>query len=118
MKTKKFKKLFRPLTPEEYEERIINYIKEICYQNPDGTWSADGDVSLFKVGLTKLPVRFKVVKGGFDCSHNKLTSLEGSPKRVGGYFDCSHNELTSLEGGPEMVRENFSCYGNKLTTLW
>jgi len=95
---KHFEELFRPLTPEEYEERMVEYIKEFCYQNPDGTWSADGDVNLSRMNLTKLPVRFKEVKGDFYCSSNKLTTLKGAPKWVGRSFRCPYNNLTSLEG--------------------
>jgi len=112
-----FEKLFRPLTPEEYEKRIVEYIKEFCYQNPDGTWSADGDVFLFRMKLTKLPVRFKEVKGNFICSFNNLTSLEGGPKIVKGDFYCIRNKLTSLEGAPMEVGGSFFCFSNELTSL-
>jgi len=135
---KHFEELFQPLPPEEHEERIMNYIEEICYQNPDGTWSADGDVDLSEMNLTRLPVQFKEVGGTFDCSFNKLTSLEGAPrivrgdfdcsqnklislkggpKRVGGDFYCAHNDLTSLEGGPKIVKGSFYCHFNNLTSL-
>ena len=62
-------------------------------------------------------VRFGVVKGYFDCSNNKLTSLEGSPQWVGGSFNCNNNSLTSLVGAPQEVRGDFSCSNNKLTSL-
>ena len=29
-----------------------------------------------------------------------MTSLKGCPKEVGGGFSCSYNKLTTLEGGP------------------
>jgi len=112
-----FEKLFRPLTQKEYEERIVGYIKEICYQNPDGTWSADGDVNLFGMKLTKLPVQFKEVKGYFNCAYNNLITLEGAPRKVKGYFYCNNNNLTSLEDSPEEVGGKFYCYNNKLTSL-
>ena len=50
--------------------------------------------------------------GTVDCSVNKLTSLEGSPKNVLGYFICSYNKLTSLEGAPSSVGEDFICNNN------
>ena len=54
----------------------------------------------------------------FDCSQNKLTSLEGAPKRVLRSFYCEHNQLTSLKYAPEMVGgDNFNCYHNNLTNL-
>jgi len=112
-----FEEIFQPLTPEEHEKRLMDYIKEFCYQNPDGTWSADGDVDLFNMGLIKFPVRFKVVKGNFNCSTNNLTSLEGSPEKVGGTFDCTFNNLISLEGAPKKVGGDFDCAYNKLISL-
>lgn len=52
----------------------------------------------------------------FNCSSNKLTDLVGSPKTVTGFYDCSHNSLVSLEGSPGEVF-HFNCSNNKLTTL-
>ena len=112
-----FKELFQPISKEEAKSRLMDYIKEVAYQNPDGTWSADGDVDLSRRNLTELPVQFKKVGGGFWCRINKLTSLQGAPKEVGGCFDCSYNQLTSLQGAPEEVGGSFWCYNNKLTSL-
>ena len=57
-------------------------------------------------------------KGGdFNCTFNRLTSLEGAPSRVGGHFYCSYNELTSLEGAPSHVNGAFFCSHNELTSL-
>ena len=39
------------------------------------------------------------------------------PITIGGYFSCTHNNLTTLEGSPITVRASFYCYGNKLTNL-
>ena len=44
----------------------------------------------------------------FNCSNNKLISLEGAPKIVES-FNCSGNQLTSLEGAPEKVGGYFEC---------
>ena len=60
-----------------------------------------GDVDLFNLNLTKLPINFTEVGGSFDCGGNNLTSLEGAPKKVGGDFYCHENKLTSLEGAPK-----------------
>ena len=57
------------------------------------------------------------VDGYFNCSSNKLISLEGAPKRVLQSFSCEHNQITSLKYAPEMVGDNFNCYNNKLTNL-
>tara|TARA_R110000868_G_scaffold243978_2_gene500092 strand:+ start:475 stop:1038 length:564 start_codon:yes stop_codon:yes gene_type:complete len=85
--------------------------------NPDGTIDINGDVKLSTYSLEKLPFKFGEVTGYFDCSHNQLTSLEGSPKFVGINFDCSYNELTTLEGSPKFVGGYFDCSDNELITL-
>lgn len=62
-------------------------------------------------------VKFGVIEGGFDCSSNNLTSLEGAPQDVGESFYCSNNHLTSLKGAPQHVERGFYCYNNHLTSL-
>jgi hypothetical protein len=68
--------------------------------------------------LTKLPNDLSLKKYRyFNCSNNKLTTLEGGPKEVFGYYDCQRNKLTTLEDGPKEVGNNFHCSDNKLITL-
>ena len=55
--------------------------------------------------------------GHFDCSANKLTSLNGAPSHVGGGFNCSYTRLTSLAGAPSHVDGYFYCSYNELTSL-
>ena len=100
-------------------------IKSICKKygiknytiNSDGSVDVDGHVNLSNYGFAKLPLKFGRVSGVFDCGLNKLTTLEGSPRKVGGTLDCSYNKLTTLEGAPEMVDRHFNCENNYLTTL-
>ena len=108
---------FQPITPEEGKSRLMDYIKSVCTQNPDGTWSSEGDVNLRDKRLDKFPVKFKKVGGHFYCWSDKLTSLEGAPEEVGGNFHCYNNQLTSLVGAPEEVGGHFNCSGNNLTSL-
>ena len=83
-----------------------------------GLVDIDGDFICKNEGLKDLKgVRFGVVTGGFDCSGNQLTSLEGAPQEVGGSFDCSNNKITSLGGAPQDVGAHFDCSYNKLTSL-
>ena len=86
--------------------------------NPDGSYDVIGNVNLYKRGLTKIPFKFNMVTGYFNCSYNNLTSLEGCPKEVGGYFYCSNNNLTSLEGCPREVGGDFYCGNNNLFDLY
>jgi hypothetical protein len=97
--------IFVPRRMEDRVERLIkNYIRN----------GNKGNLSLSGLNLTVLPDILKdiTVGGHFDCSVNKLTSLEGSPKNVLGYFICSYNKLTSLEGAPSSVGEDFICNNN------
>ncbi len=100
-------------------------IHEICKKhniknytiNKDHSIDVDGDVYLYRKGLTKIPLKFRKVSGYFDCDDNSLTSLEGSPTSVGGDFYCDNNKLTSLEDSPTSVGGHFYCDNNKLTSL-
>lgn len=79
-------------------------ITKICHKyqiydftiNDDMSVSVDYDVRL-KIETSKLPIKFKEVKGDFDCSSIGLETLEGCPEIVDGDFDCSFNSLKSLE---------------------
>jgi hypothetical protein len=102
--------IFIPRRIEGRVERLIRfYVRN----------GSKGNLSLNKVGLTKLPDILKdiTVGGYFDCSYNNLTSLENCPKTVGGSFICGFNNLTSLEGSPSSVGGSFICGGNNLTSL-
>ena len=83
--------------------------------NPDGSIDVDGNVNLWNLGLTELPLIFNKVTGSFDCGGNNLTSLKGCPRWVGGGFSCVGNNLTSLEFSPDYVGGVFDCINNKLT---
>jgi hypothetical protein len=112
--------------------RYENFIKEskedidsICKKfdirnytiNEDSTIDVDGDVDLYNKRLTKLPLKFRKVSGGFYCFNNQLKSLEGSPLSVGRYFSCFNNQLKSLEGAPLSVGGYFNCISNQLKSL-
>jgi hypothetical protein len=110
-------------------------VAEICDEygienwsiNSEGLVDVDSDVRLCYFELVRLPLKFGKVTGTFDCSHNKLITLEGCPSEVGSDFYCSVNKLTSLEGCPHTVGVmeqaiqrslgNFYCRENQLTSL-
>jgi len=138
-----FDSAFQPISKAERDERLKDRIERLVKEqewilNDDGTYSCKYDVDLFDLHLTQLPVKFKEVKGHFDCSYNQLTSLKGcpidvrgsfycdnnelislydAPKRVGKDFNCSFNKITSLIGVPKVINGNFKCMGNRLTSL-
>jgi len=107
--------IFKPFTFEEWADRMVS--SGVWTKNIDGTYSAKGDVNLFRKGLTKLPIQFKEVGSDFYCSYNKLTTLKGAPQKVGGNFYCNYNQLTSLKGAPQEVGGSFDCDDNQLTSL-
>lgn len=101
------------------KEDIQNWLLEMkiynCTINDDFTVYKEGDVDLRNKGLSYLPVQFGIVKGAFDCSHNQLTSLKGSPYTVGGAFFCDHNKITSLKYAPKISHYTFFCHHNLIT---
>ncbi len=98
-------------------ELLKKCVKGTYTINDDGSIDVNGDVILSNRKLIKIPFKFRHVSGYFDCSHNRLISLEGAPTTVGGSFFCTYNQLTSLEGAPITVGGIFSCPCNRLTSL-
>ena len=82
--------------------------------NKDGI-NVNGSVNLSKKNLVKIPWKFNIVTGVFDCSYNKIDSLENSPKKCNSFI-CSYNKLKSLKGSPKICN-NFDCSSNKLKSL-
>jgi hypothetical protein len=110
------------LTVEDFSEKLEKYNidKSKIIPNSDGTFDYDGDLDFYSMGLKSLDeitVRFRNVNGDFECSYNRLISLQGAPFTVGGSFYCSSNQLTNLEGAPLRVGGDFGCSSNKLTSL-
>lgn len=77
----------------------------------------DTDFHAFDKNLTWIPIKFNIVNGVFNCSKNKLASLEFAPNYVGKSFYCNDNNLTSLEGCPKEVKDDFYCDNNQLKNL-
>jgi hypothetical protein len=113
----KYLKLFENFNEEDIHSICKRYGIRNYTINSDGSIDVYDDVNLFNKKLVKLPLKFNVVSGYFDCSYNKLTSLEGCPEKISSNFYCSNNKLTSLEGCPEKINGDFYCYGNYLTLL-
>ena len=92
-----------------------------------GTWALNPQTGLVDVkgrfscsgqGLSDFKgVKFGVVWRNFNCSENRLTSLDGAPQSVDVDFHCDNNLLTSLEGAPQKVGGDFYCNINRLTSL-
>ena len=122
----KFYDVFKKASPEEAKDRLEKYaemkLKE-AFDNvkktklPDGSWHIHGSLIIDHCGLTSLKdLNVSIIDGEFDCSRNKLTSLEGAPKKVTVLY-CKYNELTDLNGCPESIKQSVSISSNKLTSL-
>ena len=85
--------------------------------NDNGVVDVESNVDLCRKDLTIIPVQFGYVSGTFNCAHNHLTSLKGSPREVGGNVLCIGNNFNDLVGGPREVGGYFDCMSNNLKTL-
>ena len=101
----------------DLESDLVKYGINNYIINNDGTIDVDGNVNLYYRHLYQIPFQFGRVTGDFNCSVNKLKSLEGCPKYVSGRFQCSNNKLVSLKGCPNYVGGDFRCSNNKLVSL-
>ena len=85
--------------------------------HPNGQVSCDGGVQVHILDLDRLPVAWHKVEGTFDVSSTSLRTLEGCP-RIARAFDCSHTRITNLEGGPTWVAQSYTALNCKeLTSL-
>ena len=77
----------------------------------------NGDLDVSGMELTELPdLSNLIVKGYFDCSKNKLSSLRGAPRQVLKEFCCRGNRLTSLKYISDGIKD-LDCSHNRLTSL-
>ena len=106
---------FRCDTREKIEAQLKEWSIKSYTINSDLTVDVNGDINISKRKLKELPFQFGKIGGGFYCSYNQLTSLEGAPRKVGGGFDCSDNQLSSLEGAPREVSGGFYCSDNPVS---
>jgi hypothetical protein len=83
----------------------------------DGTVDVRGNVDMTECDFNKIPLQFGIVDGYFECSGNRLTTLEGCPEKVTSGFYCNNNKLTSLKYSPKEVGGVYECESNLLTSL-
>jgi len=76
-----------------------------------------GSVDISGKNLTSIPVKFHQVSEDFNCCHNALTSLTGSPESVGYHFMCDNNQINTLRHSPRHIKGIFSCSRNLLQQL-
>lgn len=79
----------------------------------------EGTVDMSGFYITELPefLNGLIVKGGFYCSENQLSTLKNAPAEVTGSFSCKDNKLTSLEGIPSIIGGSVDIRYNKISSL-
>ena len=112
----KYLKIYENFT--EIERYCRKYNIDYYTITQDGKVDVDGPVYLGNIDLRILPLEFGKVNGNFECDHNQLTSLKGSPVEVGRSFHCSYNQLSDLIGGPKKVTyHTYYCTNNQIHNL-
>jgi hypothetical protein len=104
----------------EQEKSIEEWCREFRITNYEiigDTVDVSGEVSISFKTIENLPIKFGKVGNRFYCSNNRLTTLDGCPKKVNGNFSCSDNMLTTLIGGPIEINGYYHCSNNKLISL-
>lgn len=72
--------------------------------------------SCTKCNLLSLEGGPKKVRGHYDVTANKLTSLKGGPVKVG-RFTASRNMISSLKNGPKHVEEDYIIIKNLISSM-
>ena len=111
----KYLKLFESF--EDIDKICKEYGIENYTINPDGSIDVEGDLDIRYYKLTKSPIKFNKINGGFDCGNNKLISLERSPIEVNGGFYCYRNNLTTFQFCPKIIRGHLFCNYNNIKTF-
>ena len=101
-------------TKKEVEDWLISMKIANYVINEDLTVDVEGNVNISYKNLKEIPVKFGKINGGFSCSDNALTSLEGCPRIVNGSFYCNYNHLGSLDYCPEVINGSFNCSNNEI----
>jgi len=95
--------------------RIRNWLEEMNMQNYtlNDDLTIDIDILFLRRDITELPdfINFNNANSVY-IRYQNFESLRGMPKKVIKDFDCSGNKLRSLEGAPRWVGGDFRCYEN------
>lgn len=100
------------------EDWCIKYLKLNSYIiNDNGYVDVRDSCVIQNMDIDKFPIKFGIIKAGFNCCYNNLITLENAPFEVNGNFICHDNKLTTLVGSPKIVDSDFYCYNNNLISL-
>lgn len=105
----------------EQEEKTlasISWISKILDKNGNMPETIDDLTGLSGWGLTTLVGCSKRVTTSLDCTHNKLTSLDGFPLFIGEYLNFSNNQITSLKDIGTLIKsvQHLQCDDNPITS--
>lgn len=106
-------------------EQVFFYNNDV-YIDSNYQLNCDGDIKI-EIKQDKIPdfITFNEVKGEFILRGGELVSLRGVPIKVGKRFDCSGNKINTLEYSPTIIGFNvsegdycnFNCSNNNLSSL-
>jgi hypothetical protein len=116
--------MFIYATKEETENWLIDMNIKNYFIHDNLVVDVKDNVNISHQNLFFIPIQFGLVNGDFDCSHNNLSSLKGSPYEVAcfepygresfqyGSFLCHDNELENLDFTPKKIFQYMHCYNN------
>jgi hypothetical protein len=98
-----------PCLPTLEQEIFLNWCCEDWTMDPmTGIVDVNGTFNCAETKTTDFcGLVFGTVGGDFNCRHNPLRSLSGSPRIVRGDFDCRYVQLQDLIGSPLEVNGRF-----------
>lgn len=95
------------------EEYIINEDKSVDVIE---SGRGNGRMNMSDMQLKNIPVKFRKVEGGFDCSENKLTTLKGCPNEIGGLFSFHSNNIYIIDKFPQGA-DGIMHFGNPVAEI-
>lgn len=107
-------KRHRPTNITKLIDNCINTRKFQPMYDIDYKCYYDGYLSLYNMGITKLPNNF-IINGNLNCSKNNLTTLPNN-LIIYGWLDCSENNLTSFPMNIK-VTDTLWAYDNSLRKM-
>ena len=80
-------------TKKEIQQWLIDMKINNYVIHDDLTVDVYDNINLIDKKLNKIPIKFGVINGYFNCSYNYLTSLENFPQEINGGFIYDSNPL-------------------------
>ena len=94
---------------KEFLDRVCG--KENWTLNGDGEVDVHHSVNMNGANITEIPIKFGVVNGYFDCSNNKLTTLNNLPRDCKFDIYCWGNNLKDYFKNIQIYDLSFEIWG-------